>query len=302
MKFSLSFWNLLYPGATPDSWFAYVSIMSDMARLLRLALEQAGHRVVVNNEHLDESGINLFIEKISSAATAIELHRRGYRYGLICTEPLDVWGEYNRFEFDQEVSRSAWNAFAASAENADFIWYLIESAGPVCKRLNPNSHFLRLGCVSGYEETIAPVDREFEIDFFISGRPSDRRRIIAEELHRRGFRVTITSFEPDVVRRSMLERSRATLSIQKSDRHSIFSYGRVAHAVMNRVPAIVEYGEPTYLSPYCVTASADRYIEACIGFARDADFVAYVQEAYDRFARELPMTEIMAQVLEASGF
>lgn len=302
MKFNLSFGNGFVPGLTAHQIFTMLSSGTDMVRFIRYALEDGGHRVSVNRTYVDSSAVNLFFERFRIPENALELRRRGYRYGLICTEPLTTEGQYNPFEYDAEASRLAYESFAISVQNAEFVWYLLESAGPLCKKLNPNSHFFPFGFVSDYAELSAPAAREFQIDFFISGQISEHRQAVAQELQRRGFVVELTAFEPTFIRDSVLERSRATLSIQKSARHAIFSITRVHHAIMNRVPIIVEYeGPPIYLASYCLVAPPTAFLDVCTDFAKRGNVAAHAQAMYDRLQREMPMKPVMEKLVRDSG-
>jgi hypothetical protein len=120
-----------------------------------------------------------------------------------------------------------------------------------------------------------------------------------ESLKARGFSVSICHSEPDYVRLSMLEAARITLSVQKTDSHHIFSPGRVPHAIMNRIPIIVEYdGPPCYLAEYCVVAKPQNFFDTCVAMVAQPDLGRLAQEFYDRFAAEFPMQPIMQRVVD----
>jgi hypothetical protein len=298
MKFNFTFGNFFDPSASAADYYFRIALGSNTMKFYRLALEEHGHKVYMSMRYVDPNAINIFFERFGSAEDAFELKRRGYRYGLICTEPLDTGDQYNPFEFPPDMARANYESFAVAAENAEFVWYLLESAKQPCLKLNPNSHFFPFGYVPGYADLGDPRQRDYVCDFHVSGQETERRTRLADDLRKRGFVVASSGFEPEFVHNSMLERARATLSIQKSEGHNIFSVTRVYHAIMNRVPVAVEYdGPPSYLSAYSFTASPSRFIDACVEFVKRPDLAAYAQTMYDRFRQEMVLAPILSGVL-----
>jgi hypothetical protein len=299
MKFNICFGNSFDPAFSAHTHFVRISLGSGVTKFLRRALEELGHTVYVSMSYVDPDAINLFFERFHAPEQAVELRKRGYRFGIICSEPLDEDGLYNSFEYGAEIGKRLYDSFAISAQNAEFVWHWLESAGPGCSKLNPNSHFLPFGHVTGFEEAGDPATRTYQADFALSGQRTERRVAKAEELRARGLTVAFTEFEPDFVQISMLQRARATLHVQKSDTHQVFSLSRVHQAVMNRVPIIMEYeGPPSYLAEYCVVASPHKFIDACAEFAKRTDIAAYAQSTYDRFAQEMLMRPLMTAVIQ----
>jgi hypothetical protein len=302
MRFNLAFGNMLEPGKylTTD-FFYHLSKFGDQARFLQRALEELGHEVTVNDTFVDKDAINLFWERFyynKPRDFPTFFKENGYRYGLICTEPLTTEGLYNPFEFPENVARAAYNGFAHDASHAEFVWYLCEEAAAICRKINPNSHFLPFGHVSGYAELDDPTKRRYTRDFIQTGLPLQRRQDVLEELAKRGWSIRHPGLVPDYIRVSMMGASRIVLSIQKTASHSVFSIARVYHAIMNRVPIIVEYdGPPQYLAPYCICAPSSSLVEICCEQARRSDLPQYAQDTFDRFARELPMRSLMEQLL-----
>jgi hypothetical protein len=300
MKFNICLGNFAGPTQSATSVILRSILTGDMIRYVRCALAELGHTVTVNRSYVDPDAVNLFLERFyGNEDDAAALRRNRIRWGLICPEQLTVEGLYNPFEFDGDKARKIYQQFAHAAEQADFVWYLLEEAGPLCRKLNRNSHFLPFGFVESFGELGDPRQRRHLFDFNLSGLPGPRRLRMVEALQARGFRVSTCHSEPDYVRLSMLEASRVTLSVQKSERHHIFSPGRVPHAIMNRVPIIVEYdGPPSYLSKYCLVATPENFIATCLETAARTDLHELAQEFYYRFAAEMPMRPIMRRVLD----
>lgn len=302
MNFNICLGNFAGPTQTATSVILRSIMTGDMIRYVRCALEELGHSVTINRSYVDPGAINLFLERFyGDGDDAGDLRRNGIRWGLICPEQLVVEGLYNPFEFPLDKAKSVYAQFAAAAGQADFLWYLMEEAGPICRQLNPNSHFLPFGFVERFAELGDPRQRRHLFDFNMCGLPGGRRLQFIDTLKARGFRVSTCHAEPDYVRLNMLEASRLTLSIQKSTEHQIFSPGRVPHAIMNRVPIVVEYdGPPCYLSNYCTVAKPEKFLEACVETASHPDLPGMAQGFYDRFAAEFPMRPAMQRVVEAT--
>lgn len=303
MHFNMSFGNTLLQRATHaetiNLHFLRVSLGNDMVRFIRMALEQLGHRIDVNLSHVDAGAINLFWEYFYKPEQATELRRRGYRYGLICTEHLTEDGLYSAPDVATEYARKKFHDFSISAQNAEFVWCLIEESVPVCRTINPNSHFLKFGYLDGFATLREPSERPRQIDFHISGEPTERRMEMARKLMQLGFTTHATAFEPTFIRDSTLERTRATLSVQKSENHHIFSVSRVHHAIMNRVPVIVEYdGAPHYLASYCIVAPKEKFLEICTTFGARADDREHAQAMYDKMKAGLPALSSFATTIK----
>lgn len=298
MKFNLCSANFFDPATGPKEHYYRVSLGTYVLRFFRLAFENLGHQFSATMRYVDPKSINIFVERFLFPEDAIKLKRLGYRYGLICTEPLDVPGLYNTFEFSEDVARANYEAFAISAQNAEFVWYLLDSARNACLSLNPNSHHLRYGHVPGYAELGDPAKRDPICDFYVSGAPTERRESRVNELRARGFVVAGGDFEPEVIHTNMLGRARATLSIQKTAAHSIFSVSRIHHAISNRVPILVEYDGPeTYMSPYCLSAPPRSFIDAAAALVSRRDLPAHAQTMHDKMAKEIPMADILSTLL-----
>jgi hypothetical protein len=172
VNFNISLGNFAGPTQTVMSVLLRSILAGDMVRYVRCALEEQGHTVTVNRSYVDPTAINLFIERFYGGEEEVAaLSRAGIRWGLICPERLSVEGVYNPFEFDSDKAKRVYGEFAAAARQADFIWYLLEEAGPVCRKLNPNSHFLPFGFVERFAELGDPASRRPLFDFNLSGFP-----------------------------------------------------------------------------------------------------------------------------------
>jgi hypothetical protein len=303
MNFNICMGNFYTPGYPESEIFQLTSSLADGVRFVRRALESAGHHVTVNAAFIDKDAVNIFWERFYdfSDNPPTKLKKLGYRYGIICTEPMTTEGRYNPFEFDDVTAAKIYQDFSDTLRQADFVWHILEEAGPCCRRLNPNSHLLPFGYVEGYAELAEPRSRRLIADFICQGHISGRRADICAILKQRGHTVNMAGIQPEFIRISMLESARVLISIQKTPEHSIFSVTRVYHSIMNRIPLVMEYnGPPTYLSKYCLAVPTDQFISECCDVIERGDYFAAGQDVYDRFSREMPAVPMMEKLITAT--
>lgn len=282
MRFNISFATL---DRSKTVEFFFKAAMVDMVRYFYLALKAAGHEVTIDND-VDSDAINIFFDRFQDMKVGREIISGGYKYGLICTEPVTQAGVFNPFEYSPDKSRAMYDEFAETAKAAQFVWCLLEEAVTGCSQLNPNSHMFHFRYVDGFAELGEPSRRGPVLtDYFLSGAPSPRRQAMTETLRSRGASVTFSSwFEPDYFRAVLMEQSRAMLAIQKSDGHAIFSVARIYNAIMNRVPFLIEYDGPRRsLSEYCTAVPPAQFVDECVKFARRSDLPVVAQHFYDAF-------------------
>jgi hypothetical protein len=299
MKFNFCLGNLF---RTKDDWganFAVTLTVGDLIQMLRLALEQAGHTVMVSRTYIARDAINIFMAGFHTEHRDVArvLKERGYRFGIVASEWLKD-GLYNPFEQTIENSQRLYNEFCEGASFAEFIWYLVEESADCCLASNKNSHLLKIGYIPGYANLLPPQARQYEWDFSFAGYTSDHRKAVLDAIMSRGFSVAASVLDVDYLRASVLECSLITLSISKTPQHPFISLTRIPHAIMNRIPVIAEYGGRShYLSPYCTTAASQTFVDDCAAFAARTDLVRYAQDAHDRYARDFPMTDIVKNIV-----
>lgn len=300
MKFNLCFANLSHPDRDFGTEAGIKMAIEDMVRYLQLALERIGHAVTLNANYVDHSAVNLFIERFCDPAKAAELQQEGYRFGLICTEPLTEPGLYNSFDYGPDVASDLRRGFDTVARRADFVWHVLPEAGPACRALNERSFLLPFGFVDGYAQMKAPAQRRPQVDYLVSGSPVARRGAIVAELRQRGVTVAAPSaFQPGYIRLAMTEQARATLAIKKTPDYPVFSVARAYHAIMNQAPLLMEYDGPeTSLSPFVDVAGSAGFVEACVAHIRQPDLPRQAADRLERFRAELDGPMAMALLVE----
>src|SRR5256885_12645796 len=141
MRFNICLGNFYVPGKPEFQLFLHLSNAADMVRFIKLALVDVGHDVGIDSSFADADSMNIFIDQFMGDARAYpdELRRRSCRFGLICTEVLTEDGRLNPYDANPSDSRRMYDDFAYAAARAEFIWYVLEESGAVCRRLNANS-------------------------------------------------------------------------------------------------------------------------------------------------------------------
>jgi hypothetical protein len=300
MKFNISFANLPDTDKDPKT-LRLKTAWDDMTRYIYLALKSAGHTVTVTSARVEPDAVNIFFERFHDMQRGREIMASGLKYGLICTEPLTQHGVYNPFEYATDETRRLYAEFGEAAKTAEFVWCMLEEAVPACTALNSRSVLIEYRYVDGYPQMRAPELRGPPVvDYFTSGQPTKRRARIISELRQLGVGLNFAPwFEPDSVRIAFLEQSRAAISIQKSDEHSMYQLVRVYHSLMNRVPFLIEYDGPErYLSEYCVSAAPSGFVAAAVEFARRQDLQNLAQNFFDAFRAGVPARESLTETID----
>jgi hypothetical protein len=289
--------NILYGNLQPHLW----ETISDSVRFVRAALEANDIAVRVGTNQLDPDAINLFFDRFyDDPSLPLKLKAGGVRYGLVCTEVVGLDGSFNYGAEGDAPGTMA--AFELAARQADFVWCLLEQSVAAVRRMNPRTEFLPFGYLPQMESLAVIPWRERDIDLLLCGLPSPRRDSVMTALAARGHRTCYPGMPvPLPVRDALMERSRLSLSVQKSDRHDIVSVTRISHSVINRVPLLLETADTTNrFAKYCLLAAPGTVVAAAAQHLDGTDLEAWARARYDEFRSEMPMASVMRSVLDAT--
>lgn len=289
--------NILYGNLPPHLW----ETNSDAIRFVRAALEANGVAVRVGTNQLDPKSINLFFDRFYDDPTLpLTLKAGGVRYGLVCTEVIGEDGSWNYGAEGDAPGTMA--AFELAARHADFVWCQLEQSVPACRKFNPRSEFLQYGYVPAIETLADTPWAERDIDLLLCGLPSPRRDALMSGLSAQGYRTCYPGTAvPLAVRDGLMERTRLSLSAQKTDRHDIVSVTRISHSVINRVPLLLETADSANrFAKYCLVAEPGAVAEAAIRHLRETDLEAWATARYEEFKTEMAMVPAMRRLLDAT--
>jgi hypothetical protein len=289
--------NILYGNLQPHLW----ETISDSVRFVRAALEANDFAVRVGTNQLDPDAINLFFDRFyDDPSLPLKLKAGGVRYGLVCTEVIGLDGSFNYGAEGDAPETMA--AFELAARRADFVWCMLEQSVAAVRKMNPRTAFLPFGYLAAMETLADTSWRERDIDLLLCGLPSPRRDAVMTALASQGHRTCYPGMPvPLPVRDALMERSRLSLSVQKTDRHDIVSVTRISHSVINRVPLLLETADTeSRFAKYCLIAAPGTVAQTAARHLRETDLEAWAQARYEEFRDEMPMASIMRRVLDAT--
>ena len=289
--------NILYGNLPPHLW----ETISDSVRFVRAALEANDIAVRVGTNQLDPDATNLFFDRFyDDPSLPMKLKAGGVRYCLVCTEVIGLDGTFNYGAEGDAPGTMA--SFELAARHADFVWCLLEQSVPAVRKMNPNTEFLPFGYLAALETLADTSWRERDIDLLLCGLPSPRRDALMAALAAQGHRTCYPGMPvPLPVRDALMERSRLSLSVQKTERHDIVSVARISHTVINRVPVLLETADiANRFASYCLVAAPGMVAETAARHLRETDLEAWARARYDQFRSEMPMASIMRRVLDAT--
>ena len=289
--------NILYGNLAPHLW----ETISDSIRFVRAALEANDLTVRVGTNQLDPDSINLFFDRFyDDPSLPLKLKAGGVRYGLVCTEVIGLDGTMNYGAEGDAPGTMA--AFELAARQADFVWCMLEQSVAAVRKMNPRTEFLPFGYLPQMETLSDTPWRERDIDLLLCGLPSPRRDAVMAALASQGHRTCYPGMPvPLPVRDALMERSRLSLSVQKTDRHDIVSVTRISHSVINRVPLLLETADTqNRFAKYCLVAEPGTVAAVAARHLGETDLEAWTRARYDEFKAEMPMASIMRRVLDAT--
>jgi hypothetical protein len=125
---------------------------------------------------------------------------------------------------------------------------------------------------------------------------------LTEEISASGHEVYYPEMPvPAYLRDALMERSKINLSLQKTRSHNTISVTRICHSIINKVPVLLEYSGPSNAySDFCIIAEVGGVIEKAHECITQTDLVQIADENYHKLKSELPMNEMMAEVLDTT--
>ena len=278
----------------PHLW----EMVADSVRFIAGALEECKFTVRIGTGQLDPDAINLFFDRFYVEPSFPNKMKVGnVKYGMVCTEVISPEGVWNYGAERDKIG--TFSAFELAIKNAEFVWCLFEESVEVCRTINPNTVVLPFGYLKRMETLKTLSWAERDIDFLMCGLPSDRRKKITQEISAVGYDVYYPEIPlPGYLRDALMERSKVNLSIQKTKDHKTISVTRICHSIINKVPVLLEYsGLPNFYSGLCVKAEVGKVAEKARECLKEGYLVQAAEENYRKLKSELPMDEMMAEVL-----
>jgi len=286
--------NIMVSNLKPHLW----EMMADSVGFIAGALEECGVSVSIGTSQLDPNSLNLFFDRFYIEPSFPNQMKIGkIKYGMVCTEVISPEGTWN-YGAEREAP-GTFAAFELAVRNAEFVWCMLEESMEVCRGINPNTEFIPFGYLKNMETLKVFNNKKKDIDFLMCGLPSERRKELTDKISNSGHEVYYPEQPlPVYLRNALMERSKINLSLQKTESHNLISVTRVCHSVINRVPVLLEYsGPPNFYSDLCITAEKGAVLEKANKSLTLTDLRQFADEKYRKLKSELPMNEIMFNVL-----
>jgi hypothetical protein len=287
--------------------------ISDIARLLRLAILDCGYDVVISHV-LMRDHCNILVENFTKIRQLDQLQANnspGTKFVVIAPEVL-TGASFNagivkghEHYSDVDYWRARYQGFLIAAGMSEAIWVLGESSVDSYVAAFPDKavRFLPHGYVNNFAMVEHRSEKDKDIDFYFSGSLTEHRLAILMELTRHHIVAFNEQSSPDQLRADLMARSKVCLSLRLSPENEVPSVSRMHFHLQNRNYLVHEqYAKPCMLDPYVLHSPSESIVE----WARAALLVSNRREVADAalatFSSEVPLSRWMRPLLiEAVG-
>lgn len=286
--------------------------MSDWMLFIKLALEEAGYgiefekKVTPNHINVIFDGFDeKFAETITSQntqTTPIVIisteYITGKTFNTFFTPPLLY--RLSGLTFGRELSKHAktyqkrYDLFLAASQKARGLWTLAPDQVALYQQVAQTNKVFHLPFA--YLEKFSNLSRNTDsvqknIDFLFSGTNTPYRRQILCQIQQRGYNVACTlPNTPQVIRNSMIARSRVALNIRQNDKWRYASTMRMFYHIMNHSLLISESClAPSELDNYVIRFPPSTFVDQCCSLIEEGDLARKEQALFERFRIETSM-------------
>ncbi|MDF2446872.1 MAG: hypothetical protein K0S46_2108 [Moraxellaceae bacterium] len=281
--------NICYMG--PEHLF---HLRRDFFLVLKYALEDLGHDVILSGPSLDTQRFNLIVgayflpsEQIAKIAAA------GVKFAHVNTEVIS--NDMLNFNPDKV---DFLGAYLPSMKQGGFVWDVIMDNMAEYDRYGVNAQFLRWG----WHPKMQDIEHkpEKDLDFYFFGMISQRRRALLQALAAAGLRGAADHSCPYFVRNSNIGRAKVQLNLIQEDKYTHVNSFRICYLANNACCILSENEkDPANYLKYADVVDPKELV------ARVQDCVAgdrWRQRGEKALAdfREYDMRETMAALLDRS--
>jgi hypothetical protein len=190
-------------------------------------------------------------------------------------------------------------SYLPSLRAGRFAWDVILDNLAEHRRYGVRAHFLRWGWHPKLEDIEHRPQKD--LDFYFFGMMSERRKLVMQELGRRGFSGIADHTCPYFLRNDRIARARVNLNVVQEDKYTHVNSFRICYLANNRCAILSEAeSDPAgYLALAEVVHGKEAIGDALAQLLAGERWKARGEAAYQRF-RELPMTRCMEELLDES--
>jgi len=182
-------------------------------------------------------------------------------------------------------------------QSGEAIWEVIAPNIDEYKKLNTDASYIHFGYHPRLEEIHHNPNKD--LDFYLFGMLSDRRKNIINELHRRGYRGIADHSCPHFLRNDRIARAKVQLNIRQEDIYSHVPCFRIFYLANNKCAILSEQEvDPTgYLDCAKTVSSTENYVDVFEQLIQENRYKQLAEESFELF-KQTPMTECVEKVLD----
>lgn len=284
MKFNIAFCG-------PESYF---HMRRDFILALKYTLEDLGHDVILSAAYVDNQRFNLLMNAYWLGDGSFKaIHESGAAFAHINAEIIA--GDL----INQNPSHGRYlDVYLPSMQRGAFVWDVVMDNMTDHARHGTRAHFLRWG----WHEKLQDIEhrQEKDLDFYLFGLMSDRRKLLVSELLEAGLSGLADNSCPYFVRNDRIARARVQLNLVQSDRYTHVNSFRICYLANNGCCILSEpENDPAGYLRYTEVATADELVARVREYAAGERWKLRGARALADFMQQ-PMRESMAALLDAS--
>ena len=284
MKFNLAYFG-------PEPLF---HLRRDFLLAVKYGLEDLGHDVTLSGLTLDTTRFNLVVGGYFLPPAELKrIDQGGFDFAHVNTEVIS--GDLLNFN---PRKTDFTGAYLPSMKAGRFVWDVILDNLDEYRRYGANAHFLRWGWHPKLEDV--EHRREKDLDFYLFGLMSPRRRAIVDTLLAAKLTGLADHSCPYFLRNDRIARARVNLNIVQEDRYTHVNSFRICYLANNRCAILSEAeNDPAGYLELARVAKRDELAAAVADLSRGGKWKELGEAAYEKF-RATPMTRCMEELLDAS--
>lgn len=281
--------NIAYTG--PETLF---HLRRDFILVLKYALEDLGHDVVLSGVSVDAARFNLIVGGYFLAKDSLQkIHEAGVKFAHVNTEVISQ----DMLNFNPTKTDFI-GSYLPSMQRGSFVWDVIQDNIAEHKSYGTNAHFLRWG----WHPKMQDIDhrKEKDLDFYFFGMLSERRKKIISSLLKAGLSGAADHSCPYFLRNDRISRAKIQLNIIQEDKYTHVNSFRICYLANNACCILSENEQdPANYLKYAEIINTSELVDKVRWFVEQNRWKTRGEQALADF-QAIPMRESMAALLDLS--
>lgn len=281
--------NIAYTG--PEHLF---HLRRDFILVLKYALEDLGHDVILSGTTLDAHRFNLIIGAYFLQPAAMQtINQSGIRFAHVNTEVIG--NDMLNFNPDKV---DFLGAYLPTMQKGAFVWDVIMDNMAEHARYGTNAHFLRWGWHSALQDIVHRQEKD--LDFYFFGMMSNRRKMLLKRLTDAGMTGAADGSCPYFLRNDRISRAKVQLNLIQEDKYTHVNSFRICYLANNACCILSENEQdPANYLQYAEVVHPDDLVDRVRHYITKVNFQKRGDQALEEF-RKQPMRDSMEALLDAS--